>query len=351
MKKNIIAIPPYYSGTSFEDIVNSLILSAKKSKFDIQFIGSLRPLQNNIKSKNLLDDDRYIKGQYKLLSKIDNLIDVEKILFLDFFNPGLDLLKYSLVQKDRNIMFGSLLHGGSFVPGDLYSDHWIRNFECGWFDINDTVYVPSMYLKETCPEIYKDKVRIFSWGMDSFDIINNNLKKWDVIYPHRLQSDKGAQDLVELLIKAPVEMKFLITSPLRHIDLEDNEFYVKLRNFKNVEFEYSVNNENISSYLVKSKVVLSCSYQETFGYSVMKSILCGCIPVVPGRASYPEYFGYKYIYHSTEDAIVLLQKILSKDYILDENFEDLRSQINNFSFVPLLDDFFKARSAHVDLRT
>ncbi|MBU4453438.1 hypothetical protein KKH24_04195, partial [Patescibacteria group bacterium] len=97
--------------------------------------------------------------------------------------------------------------------------------------------------------------------------------------------------------------------------------------------------------------MLSCSHQETFGYSVMKSILCGCIPVVPARASYPEYFRNKYIYHSTEDAIMLLQRILSKDYVLDNDFEDLRAQIDNFSFVSLLDDFFEAKSAHVTLRT
>ncbi|MBU4315618.1 glycosyltransferase, partial [Patescibacteria group bacterium] len=218
-------------------------------------------------------------------------------------------------------------------------------------DINDTVYVPSMYLKDACPEIYKDKVRIIPWGMDAFSIINNHLKKWDVIYPHRLQSDKGVQDLVRLLMKVPAEIKFLITSPLKHIDLENNPFYIKLKNFKNVEFEYNVNNRNINSYLAQSKVMLSCSHQETFGYSVMKSILCGCIPVVPARASYPEYFRNKYIYHSTEDAIMLLQRILSKDYVLDNDFEDLRAQIDNFSFVSLLDDFFEAKSAHVTLRT
>jgi hypothetical protein len=57
MHKNIIVIPPFYEGTSFEDIVNGLSEVVKKKSLPIEFIGNKKALKNNL-AGDFLDDER-----------------------------------------------------------------------------------------------------------------------------------------------------------------------------------------------------------------------------------------------------------------------------------------------------
>lgn len=337
----IIVIPPYYSGTSFEDIKESLSVAVKKSGIDIEFLGCIDPIENSISSNSLLDDSNYIAGQFEILNHlIARRHTLKKILFLDFFNPGLDLFKYSLVQEDLDVHMGSLLHGGSFVPGDLYNYGWIKGFETGWFDLNDKVYVPSEYSGNTCPRSLKEKIRVFAWGMDSFTPKSSVTKKWDIVFPHRLQVDKGIDQLLDIMRLLP-DAGFLIPSPLKREDFSKNIFYDRINGLPNVKIVYDVDNEKFLNYLSESRIVLSCAIQETFGYSVMKSILCGCYPVLPDRACYPEFFDKKYLYKSQEEAAELIRKVLSGQRDERSDLSAAQERISKFSFLPIIEDFFK----------
>jgi len=337
---NVIVIPPYYSGTSFEDIVMSLVVAVKKSGLDIKFFGNPTPIKNSVVSDHVLDDGRYIDGQLNVLRDlIQAKHGLKKILFLDFFNPGLDLFKYSLVQTGHEIEFASLLHGGSFVPGDLYSYDWIKGFENGWFSVNDGIYVPSAYAKSVCPPPYRNKVKVFVWGMDGMRFIESKEKKWDVIFPHRLQADKGVERFISIIRSLP-DVTFLVTSPLTRGDVSTNVYYGRLSRFPNVKFRYDIVDEDFLGYLSKSTVVLSCSIQETFGYSVMKSIACGCYPILPDGACYPEFFDKKYLYGTTRKAAALIRNILSDRKSNHHELVALRKKIRKFSFLPLIKDYF-----------
>ncbi len=337
MSRNIIAIPPYYKGTSFEDIVDSLNIAKDKISCDIEFCGFAgKPLENTIMSEGALDDSRFIDGQWKLIKHIIKKKSFfEKILFLDFFNPGIDLLRYALEQDREKIKIGSLIHGGSFVEDDFYNYNWLRNFEVGWFDVNNVLYVPSYYLKKYCPENFKRKVKVKSWGLDNFKPKKSSEKKWDVIFPHRLQRDKGVDKLIDI-IQICKDVEFLITTPQKQKFIAENSYYKKLCKIKNVKFLYEVNKENFADNLSQSRIVLSCASQESFGYSIMKAVACGCIPVFPNQACYPEFFDKKYLYKTTEEAKALIGKALNEKY----NFQ-VKKEITRFSFVPLLKDFFE----------
>ncbi len=71
MPKNIIVVPPYYKGTSFEDIVNSLSAAKKKINCNVEFYGFAKdPLDNTISSENILDDSRFINGHWEVIKSI-----------------------------------------------------------------------------------------------------------------------------------------------------------------------------------------------------------------------------------------------------------------------------------------
>ena len=99
---------------------------------------------------------------------------------------------------------------------DLYDYSWLKHFESGWFDINDVLYAPSYYLKNCCPKDFKKKVKITPWGLDNFTPKKSVEKKWDVIFPHRLQKDKGVDRLIEIS-QICTDVEFLITTPQKEV--------------------------------------------------------------------------------------------------------------------------------------
>lgn len=90
---NIVVVPQYYSGTSFEEIIKHMMVAAKEINVSINFVGPTKSVNNNLRGF-LLDDERYTKNQLKQIGDLIKLKNHTKILFLDFFNPGFDLLRY-----------------------------------------------------------------------------------------------------------------------------------------------------------------------------------------------------------------------------------------------------------------
>jgi hypothetical protein len=194
MTTNKIFIPPYYYGTSYQDIIDSLKYSINKYSLPIEFIGNVEPRINKAAFNNFDDLDDIYEYSIKLFDS-KNLKNTEKILFIDFFSPGLDMLKYIISIKNQSIKLGSLLHGGTFVPGDLYQWPWLSKSEDVWFEFFDTIYVPSKYTKSLIPN-YKNKIKALSWGMDHIKNIQSNKKNNTVLFPHRLEDDKGIDNFI-----------------------------------------------------------------------------------------------------------------------------------------------------------
>lgn len=341
MNKYYVAVPPYYQGTSFLEIVEGIKSAAKKSNKNIKFIGNLKPLANNFNTE-LLDDSRYIDGQIYLLKIIKELKNPQKILFIDFFNPGLDLIHYHHEQLGINCKYGSLLHGGTFFEKDLYSFSWLKGFEFAWADTYDTIYAPSYFSKKSLPKNISKKIKVYPWGMDNFKPIDQ-CKKIDVIFPHRINSDKGIDDLIYIVKKLP-NINFTITIPQNINVFKKNKYYQLIATQKNIKILDNNINKKHSKTIGQSKILLSCSKQENFGYSVMKGIISNCIPVLPNSLCYPEFFNKKYLYSSKNECAEKIKYYL-KNYdkeINDNILATNRSNIKKLSFKKIIDDFFNA---------
>lgn len=343
--KNIVVIPPYYKGTSFQDIADGLKATVKNNRLPIDFLEVHKPLENNL-GGDLLDDKRYIAGQQDLIKNLINYNSVSKILFLDFFNPGLDIIRYFHEQQGYGCKYGALLHGGSFLKNDLYSWSWLKSFELAWFNTYNQIYVPSRFLANSIPYIFKRKIRIYPWGLDSFvsSKFDSN-KTIDVIFPHRLNRDKGIDDFLKIVICMP-NIKFYIPSPQKENFLKNNPRFKKLSKYKNVSFLFDQSMDKHKSTLLKSKIVLSCAKQENFGYAVMKAVLLGSIPVLPNRLCYPEFFDKTFLYNNITEAVNLINFYTNEQNVneikqTNKKLSKLRKEIRNFSFTTLLKDFFE----------
>ena len=236
-----------------------------------------------------------------------------------------------------------MLHGTSFFDDDLYSFPWLKNFELSWAQIYGSIYAPSRYITKNLPISIKNKVKILPFGVDGINFIpeRNYKKKYDVIFPHRLNEDKGVTQFINIIKKMP-DVRFFITVPQKEGLVSKNNFYIKLKKFSNVKFIFSESSNKHLSTLSNAKIVLSCAKQENFGYSVIKSVLCGCIPVLPNKLCYPELFDKRFLYSNTNEAIDLIYKYLNNNQQYINNYlVKAKNEISKFSFLTILKDFFE----------
>lgn len=336
---NVIVIPPHYRGTSFDEMTRALSISARGSGLPIDLIGQTEPLTNDLTGE-LLDDERYIQGQIAVIAEITRRKNAAKILFLDFFNPGLDILRYAHLQRNTESKYGSILSGGSFLKDDLYSFDWLRSYELAWAHTYDSIYTPSPHIASHLPEPLKAKTKFLPHGMDAFTPVVSDEKKYDVVFPHRLNSDKGVDDLIKI---AKGLNDASIAVPVPHgSELNDkNRYHDSLSELGNVTLLNAQNDSEHAKTLGSSKVVLSCAKQELFGYSVMKSVLSGCAPVLPNNQCYPHFFPKDFLYDSNAEAIDMIKRNLDETGLeKSPALEEIRERIRNFTFKDILKDFF-----------
>lgn len=339
---NYFIVSPYYKGTAFEEIYKAIKKVIKSDKLNIQVVGFEKPIENRL-SAGLLDDEEYTGKQARLLEKLLTLKNPHNILFLDFFNPGIDLIKYSHLQKDLSCNMGALLHGGTFLEDDLYNMDWLKNFELGWFDIYNKIYNPADFIRDSIPNKYINKLVTLPWGMDNFEpYAKETNKQYDVVFPHRINKDKGIDDLLEIATRLK-DVNFVITAKQSSKVLKDNNYYEKLKGCSNIELLSDVSNKRHDKVLAQSKIILSCAKQELFGYSIMKGVVSGCYPVLPNREVYPQYFSSEYLYENLEQACEIIEHALEKTPHAD-NLEQLKTRIQKMSFSEILENFFGSSS-------
>lgn len=309
---NYLISPILYKGSCFNDIVSGILISAKKNGVKFK---SMPVTRGKLNSFGLENPNDYLKNSIeKILFLKNNLKNGDKMLLIDFFFPGFDLLEFYLKRKNINVFKLGLMHGGSFIEGDLYGGYkWLGNFEKGWFDIFNIVVCPSKFFINNLDLKYRKKVKIHPWALDSRlkpELVN---KKIDVIFPHRFSHDKGVKDLL-FIAKKMKNVEFVLTGLERKVvsDLPVNlkNIYYELNKLPNVKI---LKMESIVQHiktLKSAKIVFSAAKQEGFGYSVFKSIQCGAIPVLPDRCCYPEFFDKKYLYSSLDKAIELINNFL-----------------------------------------
>ena len=316
-----IISPILYKTSSFNDIFNWIKKSfeSKNVLFKTNEI-----IISEFKWYWLENPDEYFTHALKTLDFLrENVNSWDTILFLDFFFPWLDLLKYFFERTNKDVKFISLLHWASFVSWDLYSWRWLKNFEKWWLDIFDKVIIPSNFFLENInnKSIDLSKFIIIPWWIDETIEANFDSKIYDVIFPHRFDYDKWVFDFYEIAKNLKNVKIFFPSIDKKRIletfpdDLKD--LYFKFKNLDNVILSPLEYWEKQLDSLRKSKIVLSTAKQEWFWYWIIKAIQCWNIPVLPNRCCYPEFFEEKYLYENIDDCCYLIEKFLKnypKDY-------------------------------------
>lgn len=251
------------------------------------------PSPKTMKAGSFLDAEFTIRFKAAQIAEVARLyredtIDTGDIVWSsDLWHPGLpESIAYMNYFAKKDVKLRGLIHAGSFTDTDFVRDmeRWAKNFEDTLFDIADRIYCGSNFIKQ--------------------DIIKKRL-----INPDKLIPTGFPLDTLELDKIKKTEKEDIVIFSGRNVDEKQPWLFRQMRDNlrdNNIQFintlEHNFSKKEYYELLAKSKVVVSFALQENFGFSVAEAVYLGCVPVIPNRLVYPEFYSKKYLYDTFDEA-------------------------------------------------
>jgi len=161
---------------------------------------------------------------------------------------------------------------------------------------------------------------------------NFSYRKKLIVFPHRLNEDKQPEIFRDLVNHLPDDWTFYVTQ------------------------DHELDKEKYYNILKSANIVFSCSLHENLGISQMEGVLCGAIPVMPGRASYTEMYQdiFKYDPKWTENWESYLEhrdQLINFCVDLMKNYESIHNNELARQHDTIVNDYMTARIMYTNILT
>lgn len=202
----------------------------------------------------------------------------DRLLFADAWHPGVIQARYMSDLLDLNLQIFVMFHAGSYDPHDFLgrkvtNKAWSMNFERAVYEAADvsffaTTFHQAMFHKNLDVPM-SAKSMIVGWPMEYLSELlasrRRTAKRDVILFPHRLSPEKQPQIAEMVAANLP---EYEVVFAQKHL-LTKAEYH---------------------TLLGVSVAVFSANLQETLGIGVFEGLLCGAVPIVPGRLSYSEMY-------------------------------------------------------------
>ena len=228
--------------------------------------------------------------------------DSDTFFFSDIWFPGIESLAYMNYFHKTNPKITGVIHAGSFTDTDFVRDmeRWAKNFEDIIFDIADTVYCASNFIRDDLLKkrfVHPEKLVVSGLPLDvsHLDTLDTSYKENRVVFNGRLCDEKQPWffDALEERVKEMAGMSDVEFVKTQEMGLSKSEYY---------------------RLLAESKVIVSFALQENFGFGVAEAAYLGCVPVLPNRLVYPELYGEQHLYDTFEQAVLMTVQALDNGH-------------------------------------
>ena len=207
------------------------------------------------------------------------IADGDRFFFSDIWFPGIENIAYMKYFNKVDVKITGIIHAGSFTDTDFVRDmeRWAKNFEDIIFDISDTIFCASEFIKQDIIKMHKVVQKAES------DSHKGQQKENIVIFNGRLCDEKQPW-LFDELAKQVSEK---VDVPVQFVKTQ----------------EQNLSKEEYYSLLGKSKAIVSYALQENFGFGVAEAVYLGCTPVLPNRLVYPELYPNFKLFDRFEESV------------------------------------------------
>jgi glycosyltransferase involved in cell wall biosynthesis len=221
----------------------------------------------------------------------DRVCPGDVVLFCDIDFPGFVATFTHLIKTQiPNVKIYGYLHAGSYCKDDLFCNTPGKlQTEMAYLSTFDGIFVGSEYHKSKfCGLVpsppgeratLQDKIHVVGAPFYKSQLSGVRGKKYkdrkfDVIYPSRIDLQKKANTFLDLVNRFP-DIKFVCTHNPGTL-------------LPNLEYQHPEDREGYYKLLANSRTCLSLAKEETFGYIALEAMAVGTVPIAPDKYSYPE---------------------------------------------------------------
>ena len=281
------------------------------------------PVPTSMKAGSFLDAEftiRFKAAQIEEVARLyrEDVIDSGDVIWSsDLWHPGLpESIAYMNYFAKKDVKLRGLIHAGSFTDTDFVRDmeRWAKNFEDTLFDIADEIYCGSDFIKNDIIKkrlINPDKLVVTGFPLDTenLDKVEKKPKEDIVVF-----SGRNVDEKQPWLFKQMED---------RLGDVHGGTQFINT-------LEHNFSKDEYYDLLSRAKVVVSFALQENFGFSIAEAVYLGCVPVVPNRLVYPEFYSQQYLYDTFDTACNKVNMALKGNLLAPLHVRDYQEAIERW---------------------
>lgn len=348
------ALTERYTGSWYKNVPPAF--SKALPRFNVKVIEGI-PLSNTIGVGTFLDINSTIHFKNAQLQNIAKLFHEGKVrnndvfFFSDIEFWGIESVRLMASMNKVKVYLTGFLHAGSYTKEDAFeiASPYQRYTEVGWIAALDRVYVGSQYHKKAFTE--RRLVPVGREDLESRIMVSGNplfrsdypkincARKDKIILPNRFDWEKRPNlslNFAYILkrMNPYVEIAVTTSSPSLRSNRDWLLSYARLLEHDGLITIYeNQTKEQYHRHLAESKVMLTNSIEENFGYCIVESLVHGTPVVAPDAYSHTELLrGDDLMLFSSDDQVV---GMLS--YFLDNYDADLGRTCKSYA-----EPYFKA---------
>lgn len=279
----------------------------KRQDLPFQVIDGIS-LTDTIETGTFLDINSTLYYKAEQLKKIAVLFYEKKVKSGDVFFVadiefwGIESIRYLSDLNNIPVRIVGFCHAASYTKEDFMAkcESYGRYFEQGWFEIFDKVLVGSNYHKQ---QIIKhgrcansEKITVTGNPYDFNELTDfvesSRQKKNRIILTNRPDAEKRPHITLGIfaqLKRLNPSWEFLVVTSRRQWGKGwIRELGLRLQEQNVIEIKEGLSKKEYLQLLCESKVMVSNTIEENFGYCVLEALICDTVPIVPNDFSHPE---------------------------------------------------------------
>ena len=317
----------------------------KKAGFEYERVEGM-PLTSVIIKGAFLDVNSTIHWKATQISNIalkffGNEIKDGDIFFVpDMWFP-IEMLGYLANLNKVRVKIFAFLHAGSYTFEDfaIPMSEWAKYQEVAWAKLVDKIFVGTKYHKEsfmqrrvvpymTKPDAFDVYQKIVVTGnpfstKEIFDLVGEMPDKEKIIlFPNRFDYEKRPNiflDIAQIIKKKYPDWKIIVSTsrPTFRSCHPWLEKYAKTLEEQGViEIRAGISKADYYKLLAKSRITISTTIEENFGYCIVEALSLNTIPLCPNDYSHPELLKGReeYLYSDYDDLLAKIERIMNEEH-------------------------------------
>lgn len=329
----------------------------RKNNFNVEVIDGT-PLTNFINVGTFLDINSTIHYKNTQMMKIAKLFNDNKVkdgdifFFADTEFWGLESIRLLAQMNNVSIKIVSFLHAASYTKEDAFAiaEPYQKYTELGWIACSDLVFVGSYYHKHAVIErrieplaknsekdILSNKIIVTGNPLFKEEFENFTInKKNRIIISNRFDWEKRPNlslNIAYLLKKEMPDLEIIVTTS--RPKFKSNKIWLvnyarELEKDGIIKIYEGLSKREYYQLLADSKIMLTNSIEENFGYCITEALAFNTYPLAPYGLSHTELLNNndRLLFNDIDDAIVKAKVLLNGDFTCKHYIERYYNSIS-----------------------